>query len=87
MVLTVGYDPTLPSPQLSVLPLSLRQVGADGRNRAFSYCIPHSRAAIDTTSALLVVLGGNDPPSLPYQGTALPLSYRTMECVTGFEPA
>jgi hypothetical protein len=34
----------------------------------------------------LVVLGGNDPPSLPYQGTALPLSYRTMEVRVGVEP-
>ena len=36
LVLTVGYDPTLPSPQLSVLPLSLSQDGILGETRTLN---------------------------------------------------
>ena len=49
------------------------------------FCLEGRRVTTNTSPAL-VLPGGNDPPSRPYQGRVLPLYYGSVVVVGGFEP-
>jgi hypothetical protein len=84
-----GIEPTSLRSKRSILSVERRTViGGESRNRTWFLCSSGIRWN-DHTSSLsefMVLLTGNDPVSQPYQGSVMPLYYRSLGCLTGIDP-